>query len=186
MWTLAYVISRIQPDLSIPHFNTIFWVLLLLVSVSVAIRTESHTSAETHLFSYHLVAPEIVLISRVIFNIIYLGFIASAFYLAMMFLFDGQIAFSLRYVKLILMASFSIGCVLGFTSGIAKHVSGQQTLLSILSIPLLIPVMIICHQVGGNVLMENDLQGGKYLILLGISLVSLALSIVLYPHIWKS
>ena len=185
MWAIAYVIYRIRPEISPAEFNFIYWIFLLVVSINVAIRSNSHTSSGQRILMYTLVAPGTVLISRMLFNIVYLILIAMAFYLAMLLLFYPQITLELEYVLLILSGGASIGIVLAFTSALSRHVSNQNTVLSILSIPILIPVIILLNSIGANLLMGNDLQSGKFVAIAGITMLSLALSMVLFPYIWK-
>gem|GEM_PF-2638265 len=185
MWVLAYVIYRIRPEISSAEFNFVFWVFLLLVSVNVAVRsTATHREGE-RLMTYTLVPPVVILLSRIVFNVLYLVVVALAFYGAMLLLFYPQISFSSDYLLLILVGGVSIGSVLAFIAAISRHVAAQNTTLSILSIPLLIPITIILNSIGANLVMSNQLQGSKYVILLGITLLSIALSLILFPFIWK-
>ncbi len=185
MWTIAYVIFRVRPEISMQEFNFVFWIILLLISINVAVRGMSHSGPGERLMLYTLVSPTIALISRIFFNVIYLLIVSLAFYFAMMMLFYPQISPDIKYLTLVVSGASSIGVVLSFISAISRHVTGQNTAMSILSIPLLIPVVILLHGIGGNLLMGNQLQGGKYVIILGITMMSAALSIILFPYIWR-
>jgi len=79
MWALAYVIYRIRPLLSIDEFNYIFWVIMMITAISIAIRSTAHASKEERLFIYTLVSPTVALSGLIIFNALYLLLISVAF-----------------------------------------------------------------------------------------------------------
>ncbi len=185
VWTIAYVISRVRDDMSMAEFNFLFWVILLLTSINVAVRSASHSGQSERLLMYSLASPMVVLVGLIVFNIIYLLLVALAFYLMMMLLFYPKIVPSFDYVGLVIVGAVAIAAVLAFVSAISRHIDGQNTALSILSIPLLIPVVLLLNSIGGNLIMGNQLQDSKYVALLGITMMSIALSIVLFPFIWR-
>jgi len=185
MWTIAYVIFRVRPEISMPEFNFVFWIILLLISINVAVRGMSHSGQSERLMLYTLLSPHTILLSRILFNAIYLLIVSLAFYFAMMMLFYPQIKPDGSYLLLVMLGALSIGVVLSFVSAISRHVIGQHTAMSILSIPLLIPIVLLLHSIGANLLMGNQQQGGKYVIILGITMMSTALSIILFPYIWR-
>ncbi len=185
MWTIAYVIYRIRPEISAQEFNFVFWIFLLIISINVAIRGDSHAGQSERLLLYTLVSPAVVLTSRMIFNVFYLIVVALTFYASMLLFFYPQIEFLPEYVVVICVGAGAIGSVLAFIAAISRHVQGQNTATSVLSIPLLIPVTILLNSIGGNLIMSNQLQGSKYVALSGITLLSIALSMLLFPYIWR-
>lgn len=185
MWTLAYVIYRVRPEISPQEFNFIYWIFLLIIAINVAVRSDSHSGAAQRLMTYTLLPPETMLLARIVFNIVYLIIIAGTFYGAMLLLFYPQITFSSSYFLLSVFGAASVGSVLAFISALTSHMGSQNTAMSILSIPILIPVIILLNSIGGHILMSNQLQGGKYVAVLGITLLSVALSMILFPYIWR-
>ena len=148
MWVLSYILFRIRPDLNLPEFNFILWVIFLLVSLNVAFKGANHHSSYERAYLYTVISPTTAFISRFVFNLIYLLITITAFYLSMIMLYFPQIFFSFKYFLLIVVASFAIGSVISFVGVVARHATGQNTILSILSLPLLIPVVIIVYEMG--------------------------------------
>lgn len=188
---LAYVISRIKTELSadpslvITEFSFIFWLFLMLISISIAIRTEGHSDAGEHVLIYTLISPLTAFFAKYFFNVIYLSVIGLGFYLALFIFYSAEIALSFDFMKLIFCGAISIAAALSFTSAIASHLVGQNTILSILSIPILIPVILTLYQMSVGQVMQGSIENSQYLILFSISLLSIALSLFLFPMVWK-
>ena len=182
---IAFIIFRTRPEMSRPAFNFLFWIFLLILSVNVAIRSAGNDRGNSKMMQYTLAPPEVLLTSRLIFNMIYLLIISLLFYVAMLFLYFPSLSFNYDYIILILIGAVAIGSITGLISAISRHVQNQNTSLSVLAIPLLIPVVLLLHNLGANVLLGNPMEMGKIAALFGISLVSIALSITLFPYLWR-
>jgi len=184
-WVITYVILRTVDSLTLELFNFIFWIIVTLMSINVVMRSMSHDVERIHLLRYQLVDPMIAYVSRLIFNILYFTLTSLSFYLCAIFFFYPIIEFQISFVGVILTGAVGIAGVLSFTSALARKEAGHNTSLSVLSIPILIPLIIILHNIGDGALQEAKINNESYLILLGITLLSIALSVLLFPHIWK-
>jgi len=185
MWRIAYVIYRVRPEITPEDFNFIFWVVMMITSVSVAVRSTAHARSEERLFLYSVVSPHTALIGLILFNALYMILVAIAFYLAMIIFFSPQISFDLSYLLLMLLGSLTLGIVLSFVSAISRYLDGQHTALSVLSIPLLIPVLMLSHSLGEQLSNSGQLELDICVILFGLALISAALSIILFPYLWR-
>ncbi len=188
---LAYVIYLIKPNLSdtpelvVIEFSFIFWLFLMLISISIAIRTEGHNDAGEHIMIYTLISPLTAFFAKYFFNVMYLAIIGIGFYIALFIFYSDQIDLSFDFVLLILCGAISIAAALSFTSAIASHLVGQNTILSILSIPILIPVILTLYRMSVGQVMQGTIEMSQYLTLFSISLLSIALSLFLFPMVWK-
>lgn len=185
MWCIAYVIYRVRPEITPSDFNFIYWIIVLLTSVSVAIRGTAHARSGERLLMYSVVSPSTALIGLILFNAIYMLIVALALYLGLLLLFYPQITLSLDYFLLIIVGSLTIGIVLSFVSAISRYLDGQHTSLSVLSIPLLIPSLMLSQSIGQELLSSGQLETNKFVILLGLAMISAALAIILFPYLWR-
>jgi hypothetical protein len=58
-------------------------------------------------------------------------------------------------------------------------------LMSIMSIPLLIPAVLILNSICMSTAMGQTVEMSNILTLLGISLLSISLSLILFPFVWR-
>ncbi len=185
MWCIAYVIYRVRPEITVSDFNFIYWIIVLLTSVSVAIRGTAHARSGERLIMYSIVSPSTALIGLLLFNALYMLIVALALYLGMILLFYPQITFSLSYLLVIVVGGSTIGIVLSFVSAISRYLDGQHTALSVLSIPLLIPSLILSQNIGEELLNSGQLETDKFVILIALAMISTALAILLFPYLWR-
>lgn len=185
MWVISYIVFRIQSEMSIQQFNFLFWIFILIVSVSIAIQASNHGNEGQRIFQYTLVDPVLALVSRMIIIIVYLLVVSLSLYGCMLFLFYPQVQPSTDFLTVILMGAFAIGSVTSFAGSLSRHVNHQNATVSILIIPVLIPILLILNRIGGSVVMGNPIESRMILSLLGISFLFVALSIVLFPYLWR-
>lgn len=185
VFVIVYVCSRIRPELDTIEFNFIFWLLLMMISINVAVRSNSHGGSEEHILLYTLIKPSIAFFSRFLFHLVYLGVVGIGLYGAFILFYSPQIEFDASFFALILLGAFGITSALSFVSAVVNHMPGQNTILSILSIPVLIPTVIILFNMGMSLFMRGGVEINQYLVLISISVLSIALSLVLFPVIWK-
>ena len=188
MCVISYILFRVAGDIDKELFNVVFWVIVMLISVNVVLRSTSHHAGSAHLLQYQLVDPTLAFFSRWIFNSAYLISTALLFFSASVLFYYPVISLDVDFCMLILLAGLSIAGVISFVSSLAQKDVQQSTLLSILTLPLLIPIVVILHQQGSSILDGDSFISSdrtNYMIIFGITLLSLALSIVLFPLVWK-
>jgi len=83
------------------------------------------------------------------------------------------------------LGALGIAGALSFISAIARYGAGQNTVLSVLSIPVLIPVILLLYNMGSSGMMGNTVGTSEYITILSISFISIALSMILFPFVWR-
>ena len=91
----------------------------------------------------------------------------------------------LDFVLAILMGALAISASLTFVSTISTYASGQNTLVSVLAIPLLLPIIMLLKGLSDEIILGETIEYAKFLTLGGLSAVSIAASVFLVPVIWK-
>lgn len=185
VWIIAFLVYRLQPEMSIDQLNLIFWLFILLVAVNASMRQEAYYTPEERLNLYTLVDPVTLILARILFNFIYLLFISFLFYLFIIMYYAPAITFQWENCVVMILGSFAISTCLAIVTAIGTQGGGQNTLVSILGFPLMIPVIILLNNINKTIIMSGSAPNSRYLLILGISAIGLSLSIVLFPFIWK-
>lgn len=184
-WMIAYIVSRIHPSFNERHFNFIFWTFILMFSISICLRSVGHYTHEEYKLLYLHISPNIFYLSTLIFNLLYLFVVSLFFYGVLILLIAPVVIFKVNFIFLIFIASFVISTVLSFLSSLNQASGGQHTLMSIISIPVLIPVILLLNNIGLSVILSQMVSNNSYLALLGISMMTVSLSMVLFSYTWK-
>ncbi len=184
-WIVCYILFKVHPSLETTEFGYLFWMFMTLLSINVCLRTESYNGQEIRLYLYTVVDPVLIYLSKVVFNSCYLFLIAVLFYLSFHVYFTEQVPFQFELILVILVGAFVISATLTFVSTVSTYANGQNTLVSILAIPLLLPIIMLLKGLSDEVVLGETIEYIKYFTLFGLAAISIAASLFLVPHIWK-
>ncbi len=185
VWIISYLVFRLNPSLSSEDINLLFWLFIMLFSVNAVMRQENHTTPEEKLMLYTLTDPVTIICSRIAYNFAYIWVLSVLFYLFLMVYFPISMQFGLVSLGVLALGALAISSCLTLVTAIGSQGGGQNTLVSILGFPLLIPVLILLNNISNAMTVSGTVPGTTYLLIIGISLAGIAMSIVLFPFIWK-
>lgn len=184
-WIVCYILYRVHPELQAIEFAYTYWIFLMLISINICLRAESIHGSDEHLFLYLCADPIFVFLSKLVFNFIYLLIIGILFYFFFGVYFTGQITFIPSFILIILSGSLAISTCLSFVATMSSYAEGQNTLISILALPLLIPVVMLMKNITEEYILFGRWEYGAFSTLLSIILMTIGLSLLLFPYIWR-
>jgi heme exporter protein B len=87
----------------------------------------------------------------------------------------------------ILLGSISFATVFTMVSAISAKAGNNSTIMAILSFPVIIPLLIVLiklsqNAVNGNAIVDNM---GDIAVLLAINIITVAISLLLFPYLWR-
>ncbi|MEM7573676.1 MAG: heme exporter protein CcmB [Bacteroidota bacterium] len=182
-------------------WNALFWVLLFFAAVSSVGRAFRKESGRRHLYWYSLVAPEALLVSKLIYNSLFLFGLGSFIWL-LLGLFSGgnPVAHPQIFLTALALGSLGLATTFSFLAAIGMRAGGGATLLTVLAFPLLIPLLFLLVRAGlhsldpaqagsdGPFLSRLQIEGGLpqvFTFLLGLDLILLAVALLLFPFVWR-
>jgi len=144
-------------------------------------------SRERMLYFYTIMSPSQFIISKMIYNafiMIALSMIAVIIYTA---LFDMDIADPTLFWYGVLFGSCGLAFVLSMLSTIASKAGSNLTLLAILGLPILLPLILVTTTLTKNAIDGIDwaIQWKYAFVLMGLNVVCFALSLILFPYLWR-
>lgn len=120
-----------------------YWLLILFASISGLSRSFLHARKGLQLYLYQTVSPADFFVVRTLSNFVYITLIGSSG-LALLWLFYGFSPVSLPALfVLTLLCSLGFASIFTFTGLLASSSSNAGVLLPLLSVPLLIPMLIV-------------------------------------------
>lgn len=195
---LLYIVSTIficylnfnlrQNLLSPPVWNTLFWIILMFTAVNTISKSFTQERQGRLLYFYTLTSPILVILSKIIYNLL-LTLVLSLSGLAMYLLMMGNPVGNITlYIWAVVLGSAGFASTLTLVAAIASKADGNGALMAILSFPLVIPMLLMVVKLAKNAMDDLDLSASydEIWTLIGIDLLVFALSLVLFPFIWKS
>ena len=190
---LLYVISTVfvcyQAFQSVDTlvWNALFWIILLFASINAISRSFVQESPYRQLYYYSIASPRAIIISKIIYNILLMVFLSVIAYLIYSVIFDNPVGDPLLYFVAVLLGAISFATVFTMVSGISSKTGNNSTLMAILSFPVIIPLLVVLIQLADNALkgLDRGLSYREIAVLLAINIITVTISLLLFPYLWK-
>ncbi len=168
-------------------WNALFWLILLFAAINAIQKSFLQEKESQHLYYYTLISARGVINAKIFYNALLMtGLGLAGLFVFMMFMGNPIASFSLFLVNMIL-GTIAFATVLTLIAAIASRSRNNFTLMAILGLPLVLPLLLVLIR-----LSNLALEGASFitafpdlLILLSLICITLVLSNLLFPYIWK-
>jgi heme exporter protein B len=168
-------------------WNALFWIIMLFASINAVSKGFLQESRGRQLYIYTLASPLALIISKTIYNVLLmmvLTVIALAFY---MLVFDYVPQDLGLYILATILGSLSFSTIFTMISAIASKAGNGGMLMAVLSFPVIIPVLIVLIKLTKNAIdgLDRSVSWDEVGILLVINALVTAVSLLLFPYLWR-
>ena len=168
-------------------WNALFWIILLFASINAISKSFVQESSGRQLYYYTLVSPQAVILSKIVYNVLLmlgLSLLALTVYFV---IFRNPIGDPLYYFISVVLGSISFATVFTMISGISAKANSSGTLMAILGFPVIIPLLIVLIKLSKNAMdgLDRSVSLDEILVLLSINAIVIAVSLLLFPFIWR-
>jgi heme exporter protein B len=192
---LVYIIGTVfvsalcfKGKLDKPTWNALFWVITLFTSVTISGKSFFKETGGQALFNFLHYTPQQFIISKIIYNMLFmlcLSFITFFFYV---FFIKNEVENMGLFVIILILASTGLAGVLSLMSAIASKASGNFAIMSILSFPVLLPIILVVINLSKQAIDGIEWAGLGFdflVILTALNILTIALSFILFPYLWR-
>jgi heme exporter protein B len=167
-----------------PVWIVLFWVILLFAAVN-AVGRSFLAEREGHLlYLYGLVSPQAILLAKLVYNLILLWVISFFTFGLYVFIVQREGLSVALLLPGITVGAFALAGTLTLMSALTARAGAGPALMAVLSLPLLMPQMLLLIRYSqGALLGVFRFQEFYGLALFGLGVTALAL--VLYPFLWR-
>lgn len=192
---LVYVIGTIfvsamcfRGHLDKPTWNALFWIITLFTSVTISGKSFLRETGGQGLFNYlHYNARQFI-VSKVIYNMVFMLALSLVTYFFYAFFVKNQVDNMGLFLLVLLLASTGLAGILSLMSAIAAKASGSFALMSILSFPVVLPLIMVVIKVSKQAVDGIEWAGIGFnfiVILVALNVLTLVLSFLLFPYLWR-
>ncbi len=184
----AFVIYRTFPRINAQTWNVLLWIITMYAGINAVSKTFVQEQKKTYFYYYSIVSPEEVIVSKLIYNTLFLFFLVGVILFAFTIFLSNPIVNTWLFGKGLLLGVAGMSIVLTFVSAVAGTNGENATLMSVLALPLMLPSVMLMTKVTAVAmgLMTDTSVGGDLVILAGIDLILLSLVLVIFPTLWRS
>lgn len=192
---LVYVIGTVfvsalcfKGHLDKPSWNALFWVITLFTSVTISGKSFLKETGGQALFNFLHYSSRQFIFSKILANMVFmlvLSFITFFFY---GFFIKNEVENLGLFFVVLILASTGLAGVLSLMSAIASKANGNFAMMSILSFPVLMPLILVVIKVSKQAVDGIEWAGVGFdfiVILCALNALTIALSFVLFPYLWR-
>ena len=168
-------------------WNALFWIIMLFASINAISRSFVQESSYRQLYYYSIVSPKAIILSKIVYNVLIMFFLSTVAFAIYSVIFKNPIADLSLYLLAVLLGSISFASVFTMVSGISSKTGNNSTIMAILSFPVIIPLLIVLIKLSNNAIVGFDraISNGEVLLLLAINVITITISLLLFPYLWR-
>lgn len=166
----------------------LFWIILVFASTNASINSFKAESSQAYYYFYSLCNASSIIFSKLIFNASLL-LVTAGITFGLFILLMGNPLENIKLFSLVLLLGvLAISSTLTLISAIASKTNNNSTLTAILSFPILLPVLLTA--IKASVLCGLGFGWDDCVVYIStlalLNLLTIALSYVLFPYLWRS
>ncbi|SFB81810.1 heme exporter protein B [Parapedobacter composti] len=168
-------------------WNALFWIILLFASVNAINKSFVQESHHRQLYYYTLASPKAVILSKIVYNMLVMLLLAAIAFLVYSIIFHNPLADPLLYLCAVVLGSMGFASVFTMVAGISAKAGNSSTLMAVLSFPIVIPLLLVLIKLSKNALdgLARSASYDELIVLLAINIVTIAISLLLFPYLWR-
>jgi heme exporter protein B len=173
--------------IDVPTWNSLFWIIMLFAAINAVLKSFLQERDGRMLYYYTLVKPQTIINAKIVYNAILMAALAVSGWLVFTSFMGNPVQNLPLFLLNMLLGVIGFSSVLSMVSAIASKARNNFTLMAVLSFPLVLPLLLVLIKVSaaainGAGVMEELPNLMVIVLLTGITLV---LSNILFPYIWK-
>ena len=165
----------------------LFWIIVLFAAMNASLQSFKRELNYQALFFYTIARPRAIIIAKIIYNSGLLIFLNLVSYLIYSTFLGNPILDRISFVLCILLGSSALASLLTLIAAIASKTNNNGGIMAVLSMPLLFPLLINLIKTSEICITENEfyLVDNQILFLFLLNIVTVLLSYLLFPYLWR-
>jgi heme exporter protein B len=168
-------------------WNALFWIIMLFASVNAVAKSFMQETKGRFLYMYSISSAQNIIIAKIIYNallMMLLAIISIVFYAVV---FKNPIQDPLFYGIAVILGGLSFSTILTMVSAIASKVNNNTTLMAVLSFPIMVPLLMLLIKFSKNAIdgLERSVSMNELLAIILLNVITIAVSLLLFPYIWR-
>ena len=185
---VCYLSLGARGAVAVPFWNALFWIVLLFAALNAAQKSFGQETAGRLLYLHTLVAPESLILAKMLYNAGLLLTLAVLGYGCFALVLGNPVGDAGLFGLVLLLGSTGFAGTLTLLSGIAARTANAATLLAVLAVPVLLPLLLLLLRVSKNALdgLDRSVSYSPLASIGAINLIVVTLAVVLFPYLWRS
>lgn len=169
-------------------WNALFWVVQLFITVNTVARSFLQESRARMLYYYTLAGSREFMVAKLLYNVLLMVVMSLVSLGLYSMLLGHPVIKPLFFVGMVCLGGVSLSLVFTMLSAIAARAGQNAALMAIMGFPVVIPMILILANASKTAFAVVFQPGLLRMILLlaGLDILVIALSLILFPFLWKN
>jgi heme exporter protein B len=169
-------------------WNALFWIIILFTSVNAIAKSFIQERSARNIYYYTLTSPTGIILSKILYNSVLMIALSLLGFLFYSLVLGNPVQDKTLFVWNIALGALGFSTTLTMISGIASKANNSSSLMAILSIPVIIPMLLLLIKISKNAIdgLDRSVSMDDLLILGSVNVLIGAISYILFPYLWRS
>ncbi len=191
---LLYLVSTVfiaylafDGTIALQTWNALFWLIMLFAAMNVILKSFMQEHENRQLYYYTLVSARELISAKVLYNAMLMVALSLAGFAVFAVFMGNPLESPLLFMVNMLLGMLGFASVLTLISAIASRAKNNFTLMAVLGFPLVLPLLLLLIRVSSKTIagtVVDNVAPDMFIIVLLI-FIALALSMLLFPYIWR-
>jgi heme exporter protein B len=177
-----------QASISEATWSALYWLTILFSVINTVAKSFIGEKKGLSIYYYGIVAPEVVILSKIIYNTLLCFVLSVAGYLLFVLFMPSPVQDHGLFLLTLILTSTGFASSLSLISGISSKANNSNVLMAVLSFPVITGILLMAIKLTKNALdgLDRSVSHDELLNLLAINCIVGALAYLLFPYIWRS
>lgn len=168
-------------------WTVLLWIIIFFTSISASAKSFTLEPYQRYLYYYSLIKPQQLIFAKIIYNSVLLSFLSLLTWMFYSIILGDNIYHKALFLMILLLGSVSISTLLTLMSAIASKSGNSSTVMSVLSLPLLIPILLLLIKISlyTTEATAPSFPYRDFVFLLSLNGILLMLAYLLFPFIYR-
>ncbi len=186
--TSTFIVYKSFQTVTVMAWNVLFWIIFLFAALSALVKSFAQESKSQYLYYYQVAHPGEIIIAKIIYNVLMLLIVSLILYFVLVvFTINPVVDLNLFFLSIFL-GAIGVSTCFTFVASILSTQNNQSTMMAILSLPLIIPILLLLIKLSGNALgiLQDTSYNSDLLLLVGIDSILFGVAVIIFPVVWRS
>ncbi len=175
-----------QGHITIPVWIALFWIIALFTTVNAVSKSFTKDANEQFYYLRTIATPTEIILSKVMYNAVLITVLVLVIYAFLFLFFNERVENAGWFMCTIILGSIGFSNLFTLLSSITARTQ-NFVLLAILGFPIILPLLLLIvkmSELSNFAIQQKDIYMHLGAIAL-LDMITIILSVVLFPYIWK-
>lgn len=186
--TVVFLIYKVFNTVTDLEWSILLWVITMFSSLNAVAKSFAQEKKGTYAYYYSLFDPVELIVGKLIYNTLFIFLLFASILLFMSVFLGFPVKDNVLFYGASFLGILGLSTILTFISLISNSDQTGSTLMSVLSIPLILPIMLLLLKttaVSLRLITDTSIDQDVWL-LAGIDSIMLGSVIILFPSLWRT